>query len=76
MGQVTLYLDQETEKKMKAAAGAAGVSSSRWVVGLIREKTADEWPASIVELAGAWPDMPSLDEIRATEGEDVPRELL
>ncbi len=76
MGQVTLYLDRETEKKMKAAAGSAGVSNSRWVAGLIRDKTADEWPRSIVELAGAWPDMPSLEEIRAGEGEDVPREPL
>ncbi len=76
MGQVTLYLDSETEKKMKAAAGAAGVSNSRWVRGLIREKTADEWPQSIVELAGSWPDMPSLEEIRSDEGDDVPREPL
>ncbi len=76
MGQVTLYLDSQTEKRMKAAAGAAGVSNSRWVVELIREKTSDEWPQSIVELAGAWPEMPSLEEIRSTEGEDVPRELL
>ena len=76
MGQVTLYLDNETEKKMKAAAGAAGVSNSRWVASLIREKTADEWPQSIVDLAGAWPDMPSLEEIRSGEGEDVPREPL
>jgi hypothetical protein len=75
MGQVTLYLDNETEKKMKTAAGAAGVSNSRWVAGVIREKTADEWPRSIVELAGAWPEMPSLEEIRSTEGEDAPREL-
>ncbi len=76
MGQVTLYLDRETETRMKAAAGAAGVSNSRWVGGLIREKTADEWPQSIVELAGAWPDMPSLEEIRSGEGEDVSREPL
>ncbi len=76
MGQVTLYLDSETEKKMKAAAGAAGVSNSRWVAGLIRERTDDEWPAAIVELAGAWPDMPNLEDIRSGEGEDVPREPL
>ncbi len=76
MGQVTLYLDSETEQKMKSAAGEAGVSNSRWVAGLIREKTNDQWPASIVELAGAWPDMPSLEKIRSDEGEDVPRELL
>ena len=59
---------------MKAAAKSAGVSQSRWVAGVIRQKTAEQWPKSVVELAGAWPDMPSLDEIRRGEGEDVPRE--
>ncbi len=74
MGQLTLYLDSDTEMQMKAAARSAGVSLSRWVVGLIRKETAEQWPASVVELAGAWPDMPSLEEIRGSEGEDVPRE--
>lgn len=78
MGQVTLYLDPETESKMKAAAKSAGVSQSRWVAELIREKTATEWPNSIVKLAGAWSDddFPSLEEIRAGMGEDAPRESL
>ena len=76
MGQLTLYLDTETEKKMKAAAKAAGLSLSRWVAGLIRERTVDKWPESVVQLAGAWPDMPSLEEIRAEQGEDVPRQPL
>ena len=32
--QVTLYLDTETERAMKMAATAAGLSLSRWVAGL------------------------------------------
>ena len=76
MGQVTLYLDTETEKRMRAAAASVGISQSRWVAGLIRQETADQWPESIVKLAGAWPDMPTQEEIRADEGEDVPREPL
>jgi hypothetical protein len=78
MGQVTLYLDPETEEKMKEAAKTAGVSQSRWVADLIREKTATEWPASIVQLAGAWAeeDFPSLDEIRKGLPPDLPRESL
>ncbi|HEX6903807.1 MAG TPA: CopG family transcriptional regulator [Thermoanaerobaculia bacterium] len=76
MGQVTLYLDPETEDKMKAAAKAAGVSQSRWVAELIRDKTATEWPASIARLAGAWTDFPSLEELREGHKEDVPREPL
>ncbi len=76
MGQVTLYLDGETEAKMKAAANAAGVSQSRWVADLIREKTAIHWPDSVVKLAGAWAedDFPSIEEIRSGMGEDVARE--
>ena len=76
MGQVTLYLDPETEERMKAAAKAAGVSQSRWVVELIRGKTATEWPASIAKLAGAWADLPSLEEIRKGLPADAPREPL
>jgi hypothetical protein len=76
MGQVTLYIDSETEEKLKAAAKAAGVSQSRWVAELIREKTATEWPASVVQLAGAWAedDFPSLEEIRKGLPLDLPRE--
>ena len=74
MGQVTLYLDNETESKMKSAAKAAGVSQSRWVVELIREKTATQWPESVVRLAGAWADFPTAEEIREGMGKDAPRE--
>ncbi len=74
MGQVTLYLDNETEEKMRTAAKAAGVSQSRWVADLIRDKTATEWPDSIVRLIGSWADFPSLEEIRKGLPEDLPRE--
>ena len=74
MAQVTLYLDPETEGKMKAAAQAAGVSQSRWVAELIREKTSAEWPESVKRLAGAWAELPSAEKIRSGMGEDAPRE--
>jgi hypothetical protein len=74
MGQVTLYLDSETEARLKEAAKAAGLSQSRWVATLIQEKTATEWPVSIARLAGAWADLPTAEELRAGEPEDVPRE--
>ena len=74
MGQVTLYLDTETEARMKEAAQAAGVSQSRWLAELIRERTANEWPPSVAALAGAWADMPTAEELRQNPGKDVPRE--
>lgn len=76
MPQVTLYLDEETETRMKAAAQAAGVSQSKWVAELIREKSATEWPASFARLIGAWAedDFPTLEKIRGPELPDSPRE--
>jgi len=76
MGQVTIYLDEETEKKMVANAKAMGVSKSRWIAKAIREKLVDEWPATVRALPGSWPDFPTLDELRAGRDADVEREPL
>jgi hypothetical protein len=74
MGKVTLYLAKATQQRMKEAAKAAGLSQSRWVRGLIREKTTTEWPDSVVKLVGTWTDLPSLEEIRKGLPVDLPRE--
>jgi hypothetical protein len=41
------------------------------------QKTATQWPESLIKLVGTWADddFPSLEEIRARSGEDVPREI-
>lgn len=75
MGQVTIYLDPDTEAKMRAAAKSMGMSQSKWVARLIQEKTANSWPDFVYELAGAWrEDMPAAEEIREGMGHDMPRE--
>lgn len=74
--QVTIYMDADTAARAKQAAKAEGISLSRWIVGLVRRKTEEEWPASIRELAGAWKDFPAADEIRAAGGTDTRREPL
>jgi hypothetical protein len=76
MGQVTIYIDRETEEKMILSAKAANVSKSKWVSDVIREKVATEWPASIKELAGAWKDFPTVEELRSSAGKDASRESL
>ena len=76
MGQVTIYIDDETEKKMIASARDAKISKSKWITDVIREKVATEWPLSVRELAGAWEDFPSNEEIRSGAGKDVKREKL
>ena len=78
MGQITIYLDSETEKKMINTIKKSGKSKSKWVAELIREKTAGSWPENIINLAGAWSDLPTAEEIRR-EADPLPtpvRDLL
>ena len=74
MAQVTLYLDDQLAARLQAVAKAASLSQSKWLANLIAEKLHNEWPASIVELAGAWANMPAAEEIRAALGQDAARE--
>lgn len=73
MPQITIYLDANTEEQARAAAHAKGLPFSKWVSGVIREKTANSWPQEVLDLAGAWPDFLSLEELRKHQGEDAPR---
>jgi len=68
MRQLTIYMDGKTEAEMKAAATAADVSKSKWVARVIHEKAGSEWPEVITRLAGAWPDLPTAEEIRHSAG--------
>ena len=73
MGQVTIYLDDETEKTVRAAAESDGVSLSKWIARRVHKGARAEWPASVRELAGAWPDLPSAEQIRRPSSKDVAR---
>jgi hypothetical protein len=74
VGQITIYLDAELEKKMRAYIKSTHISQSKWIANLIEEKIRDEWPESVIKLAGAWKDLPTAEEIRQTEGADIRRE--
>jgi len=76
MGQVTIYLDSETEKKLIGIVKKSGVSKSKWIAELIKQKTASAWPEHISDLAGAWKDFPTAEEIREGMGQDAKREPL
>ena len=72
--QVTIYLDEDTERRVKSAARSAGMPLSRWVASIVREKTETAWPQAVLDLAGAWPDFPTVEELRQSQPPDVPRE--
>ena len=73
MGQVTIYLDDETEKRVRDSAESSGVSVSKWIAQRIEKDARTEWPTSVRALAGAWPDLPSSEQIRRHSTKDVKR---
>jgi predicted transcriptional regulator len=76
MGQVTIYLDSETEKKMSNIVKKTGISKSKWISELIKQKITTTWPENIVKLAGAWTDLPTAEDIRKNMAEDADRESI
>lgn len=75
MARVTIYLDDETHLRARRAAREAGLSQSRWIADVIRERLAAKWPESFRCLVGKWgDDFPEIEELRSELGEDVPRE--
>jgi len=71
MGQVTIYIDDETEANMNAAVKVSGISKSKWVARVIREKAGAEWPPEAKALAGQWQDFPLAEDIRQTEADSL-----
>ena len=76
MGQVTIYLDDETEGRARAAAQSRGVSLSKWVAERVRQSALTEWPEYVRDLAGAWRDLPSAQQLRKLRGRDAKRARL
>ena len=74
MEQITIYLDDEIEKKMTKAAKDENLSKSKWIARLIKTKMANEWPYSVRELSGSWDVFPDIDEQRSFLGKDIDRE--
>ena len=72
MGQITIYLDDESERTIRLAARHAGVSVSRWVVQAIEDSALTTWPQSIRQLPGSWDDGERPPQARW----DVKREVL
>jgi hypothetical protein len=83
MSQFTIYMDDDAIARAKAAA-AAKLSLSSWLAKLVKEQTQEVdskgWPVGFFENIEAnkhlWDDFPSLEEIRADMGTDLPRESL
>jgi len=75
MAQITLYLDDALQARLRESAARQQVSQSQFVANLIRQAVDDRWPEDVLALAGALQDFPSAEELRAAAGADAPRVL-
>jgi hypothetical protein len=73
MAQITLYIDGETQQRLREAAARHKVSQSQFVANLIRSATADQWPREVLALAGSVPDFPDTERLRADQAADAER---
>jgi len=71
MSNITIYLDDALEQRLRQAAAHEGVSVSKLVSKLVLERTAVTWPDEVLGLAGSWKN----DQLTLpTHGPDSPRE--
>ena len=74
MAQVTIYIPNDLESQIKAMASSLNISISKFISTVLEQKVQNEWNDNSRKLAGAWDDFPTLEEIRANQGEDTQRE--
>jgi hypothetical protein len=76
MSQITIYLEDALEEKVRDRAKLEGLSVSKWIARAIEANERDVWPTHILASFGTWDDVPSLEELRRGYGQDVDREAL
>ena len=76
MGQITIYLDGETEKILRRRAKEKNLSASKYIGVLIREKNLSKWPEELIHSSGTWNKFPMVAEIRSGYGKDIKRDDL
>ena len=75
MAQITLYIDESTQAKLREAAAQRKVSQSQFVADLIRRATDSVWPSEALALLGSVPDFPMAEELRAGLPPDPERSI-
>lgn len=72
MAQVTIYMNNDLEEKIKKIAKSMNVSISKFIATSLERRLQDEWPDSIKGLNGSWDDFADIKEIR-NNADDVQR---
>lgn len=76
MAQLTVYIDDETRKKIELAAQRAETSVSQWVKARLSSALETEWPDGYFDLLGALSSVSLERPPQLRSEDDVTREAL
>ena len=74
MAQLTVYIDEQTRKKIEIAAKNANASVSQWVKARLTEALEHTWPEKYFDLFGALGDSDLQRPAELRPEDDAPRE--
>jgi hypothetical protein len=74
MAQITIYINNDLESKVKEIAASQKTSISKYISTVIEKNIDNNWNPKIKNLAGSWSDFPSIEEIRNNNNLDAQRE--
>jgi mRNA-degrading endonuclease RelE of RelBE toxin-antitoxin system len=74
MAQVTIYMDNSLEEKIKKLSKNTGLSISKFISQVLEKNLNDQWDSSIKNLSGSWDNFENADEIRNNQPIDIQRE--
>ena len=74
MAQVTIYISNDLESKVKEIASSQETSISKYISTVIERSISNNWNPKIKNLPGSWSDFPTIEEIRSNNTQDLKRE--
>jgi len=74
MAQITIYISNDLESKVKEIAASQDTSISKYISTVIEKNINNNWNPKIKNLAGSWSDFPTIEEIRNNDTQDAQRE--
>ena len=74
MAQVTIYIPNDLEKKIKEKSKELNISISKFITKLLEQKVQNSWSKETKKLVGAWDDFVDAKDLREPKAKDIKRE--
>ncbi len=65
MAQITIYMNDTIEAKVKKLAKSMNISISKYISTILEQKTSESWSGDTQKLSGAWSDFSTISDIRS-----------